>query len=729
MKYDSTGSIQDAYRFILATKQTIESFPLQIHPSALLICPITSRIRQQSLEDPATFFEMKHGMQTGWDSCVQAIDVGLVFGHCIAISPDGKLFASMSMQGPTIWDIATGIRLKTLKNPYEELASPDDPSGYLLFSPNGQHLATCKEKSPGIIIWDISSGEVIQNLPSYTHWGCNLLFSPDWKHLVSGSDDGTIIIWDIASGRCIRTLENTDKIVSVSFNSNGKSLVSCSIGGTIKIWDDTGKCLHEHTLEKAWESASDAYQRIWFSPDSYLLAFVDLNGKVKILDLGSFQYTKPIQWSRYIYGITCLVLLPNNRQLVVAAETFGELNNCIIIWDIDANKVLKALTGHHNEVTCIEVSPDGSRLISASPLDRTIRMWDIDPEVDDSMIWEEREYYDLPMAFSTDGNKFASISRDNTIKVLDTATSGHVQTLSGHQTIIRCIAISSDGKLLASGSADKNVKIWDIANNVCIQTLEGHTDWISLVKFLPDCQRLASASEDSTIRIWDLSAACSLTLEDCNYQHLTPIDLTKDGRILVSSCEDGTVKVWETFSGKCIQTLRLNHVWKPINTAISPEGKTLASSSGYDLKIWREIDGQYKCVQTLEQHDRFDAKVTFSPDGRQLIYRGFIAATTTNVWNFGNLTSSATTCQTLQCDQSSFLTSKFSETGNPVVSELCLYGLDITECWITRDGHKILCLPDDIRPESRRIHERKFTVHGRTVAILGGNRRIVMLAF
>lgn len=57
MRYDPTGLIRDAYRFILAAKQTIESFPLQIHPSALLICPISSRIRHQSLEDPATFFE------------------------------------------------------------------------------------------------------------------------------------------------------------------------------------------------------------------------------------------------------------------------------------------------------------------------------------------------------------------------------------------------------------------------------------------------------------------------------------------------------------------------------------------------------------------------------------------------------------------------------------------------------------------------------------------------
>ncbi|KAJ4854400.1 NACHT domain-containing protein [Trichoderma breve] len=199
MRYDSTGLIRDAYRFILAAKQTIESFPLQIHPSALLICPIASRIRHQSLEDPATFFEIRHGMQIGWDSCVQTIDTGSIPGR-LAITPDGKLLASMTPRDIRIWDVATGSRLKTLKNPDEERSASLHHSQFLLFSPNGQHLAAVDEKWAGIIIWNIASGEPIQRLEGYMHLGCNLSFSPDGKHLASGSDEDTIIIWDIASG-------------------------------------------------------------------------------------------------------------------------------------------------------------------------------------------------------------------------------------------------------------------------------------------------------------------------------------------------------------------------------------------------------------------------------------------------------------------------------------------------------------------------------------------------
>ncbi|KAL6693044.1 quinon protein alcohol dehydrogenase-like superfamily [Trichoderma pleuroticola] len=633
MRYDSTGLIRDAYRFILAAKQIIESFPLQIHPSALLLCPTRSRIRQQSLEEPTTLFQMKHGMATEWDSCVQIIDADLATGRCIAISPDGKLLTSMSID-TKIWDIATGSRLKSLKKRYEDLFLGFLQSGYLLFSPNGQYLAVFNDNSAGINIWDVASGELIQSLQSYTHSTCNLSFSPDGEHLASGSNEDIIVIWNIASGKRIRTIENTETVVALSFSPNGKLLVSCSERGTIQMWDDTGKCVQKHTIEEPWQPTSTACWNIWFSPDTSLLAFCDLNNIIKILDLSSFQCTKITKWDSPMYGSPCLAFLANNRQLAVAASTYGEQSNRINIWDLDSNKVVKTLRGHAYQICSIEASADGSRLIAASTRDETIRIWDIDPEVDDLKVWKGREEYDSSMVFSTDGNTFAAVSRDQTITIFDTTTSGRVQTLIGHQEAIECIAISSDGKVLASGSSDNNVRIWNIAKNVCIQTLEGHTRKITSVKFSPDCQRLSSVSDDQTIRIWDLAAlSSSLILNYDGYISPDSVDFNENGEILVSGSHYGTVKVWETVSGRCIQTWQHpmpRDAWRgDISTAISLDGKTIASSSDCGLKIWSEIDGKYECVQTLEQRDRDATRMTFSPDGRQLI-SGSSAATTTN---------------------------------------------------------------------------------------------------
>ncbi|KKP03747.1 hypothetical protein THAR02_04135 [Trichoderma harzianum] len=334
------------------------------------------------------------------------------------------------------------------------------------------------------------------------------------------------------------------------------------------------------------------------------------------------------------------------------------------------------------------------------------------------------------MAFSSDGSIFASASRENIITLLDTVTTGRVQTLVGHEGKIICLAISSDGSLLASGSLDNNVKIWKIAKNVCIQTLEGHTGGIISVKFSPDCQRLASASTDLTIRIWDLATTSSLVLKHPSYKPPTSIDFSGNGEILVSSSSYGTIKMWNTISGDCMQTWQHpkdnGDMFKSLTTTISPDGKTIASSSASCLKMWSDIDGKYECVQTLTHYHEYATKVVFSPDGRQLVSSSS-AADTTDVWSFEDPPGSAAICRTFKSDKSSFLTSAFSEIGSPVASELCLYGLDTTERWVTRNGHKILRLPDDIRPKI--THGFAFMVHGRIVAILSASRRLIILTF
>ncbi|KAK4076697.1 uncharacterized protein Triagg1_4300 [Trichoderma aggressivum f. europaeum] len=196
MKYDSTGLIRYAYRFILAAKQTIESLALQIHPSALLICPITSRIRQQFLEDPATFFEMKHGMQTGWDSCVQTVYVDLGIGTRIAISPDDKLLASASHNTVQIWNIAGHVCIQTLEGHTDRITS-------VMFSSDSQQLASAGYNAT-IRIWDLASTSSLILYDDGYVLRQSVTFTKDGKFLVSGSNDGNIKIWDTTSGKYVQ---------------------------------------------------------------------------------------------------------------------------------------------------------------------------------------------------------------------------------------------------------------------------------------------------------------------------------------------------------------------------------------------------------------------------------------------------------------------------------------------------------------------------------------------
>ena len=74
-------------------------------------------------------------------------------------------------------------------------------------------------------------------LTGHTESVGSVAFSPDGKHIVSGSDDHTLRIWDAQSGTAVgEPLEgHTGSVSSVAFSSDRKH-VSGSEDHTVQIW-------------------------------------------------------------------------------------------------------------------------------------------------------------------------------------------------------------------------------------------------------------------------------------------------------------------------------------------------------------------------------------------------------------------------------------------------------------------------------------------------------------
>jgi WD40 repeat protein len=85
----------------------------------------------------------------------------------------------------------------------QTLDGHSDAVNTVAFSPDGKHLASGSDDS-GIRIWDADRGATLHTLTAHLGHVRTVAFSPDGR-LASGSADRTIRIWDIITGTTLKT--------------------------------------------------------------------------------------------------------------------------------------------------------------------------------------------------------------------------------------------------------------------------------------------------------------------------------------------------------------------------------------------------------------------------------------------------------------------------------------------------------------------------------------------
>jgi F-box and WD-40 domain protein 1/11 len=85
--------------------------------------------------------------------------------------------------------------------------------------------------------------------------------------------------------------------------------------------------------------------------------------------------------------------------------------------------------------------------------------------------------------------------------------------------ISACTRIQGD--MIISGSNDRKIKVWSASTGECLQTLSGHDLLVRALAFNPLLGKLVSASYDKTVKVWDLkTGTCVREFKDFHSSHI-----------------------------------------------------------------------------------------------------------------------------------------------------------------------------------------------------------------
>eukprot|EP01062_Namystynia_karyoxenos_P057820 TRINITY_DN489_c1_g2_i1.p1 TRINITY_DN489_c1_g2~~TRINITY_DN489_c1_g2_i1.p1 ORF type:complete len:925 (+),score=285.14 TRINITY_DN489_c1_g2_i1:76-2850(+) len=259
---------------------------------------------------------------------------------------------------------------------------------------------------------------------------------------------------------------------------------------------------------------------------------------------------------------------------------------------------LRNFAGHGAAVYSCAFSPDGLRVMSVSR-DRTAKVWNTNTG-EELFTMKGHHGFALNCDFSPKGDMVVSASEDRTVRIWDAATGRKLHSLRGHQDKVYSSQFSPSGREVVSASCDRSVKVWSTADGKKIVTLRGHSNAVFCASFSRDGQRIASASDDRTIRLWRWQTQQEIGVLKGHSGVVWSVRWHPDGKHLVSASMDMQVRIWSADQMATVRVFKGHGA--PVHHAIFARDGQLIVSASRDrtLRVWNVEDG--RCLQTLVGH-------------------------------------------------------------------------------------------------------------------------------
>jgi WD40 repeat protein len=506
-----------------------------------------------------------------------------------------------------------------------------DSVNAVAFSPDGRHIVSGSSDKT-LRLWEVSSGREIARFEGHTDSVNAIAFAPDGLRIVStagqsgyrSSGDYTLHLWEVATGRELARFEgHTDSVNAVAFSPDGGHIVSGSSDTTVRLWDVATGC-----------------EIVRFEPEGHVLAFSPDGRHIvssyggrdnKALRLYEMASGREIARFQGLSGtVFDVAFAPDGRHIV-----FGSSDNTLRLWEVATGWEIARFEGHTSSVSAIAFSPNGRHIVSGSggryswPYE--LLLWEV--ASGKSRRLEGHTLWVTAVAFSPDSQLIVSGSDDKTLRLWE-VSSGQSRRFDGHAGPVTAVVFSPDGRHVVSRLA-RTMQLWQAASGRQIARFEDVVG--SVVAFSPDSQHIVSPgsrgeySPICDLRLWEAASGREIARFEGHTRLVTAVAFSPDGRHIVSGSEDHTLRLWEAPTGREIARFKVHNNIAAV--AFSPDGRHIVSgdSISYEgrLHLWEVASGRE--LARFEGHTSWVNAVAFSPDGGNIVSGS--SDTTVRLWD------------------------------------------------------------------------------------------------
>lgn len=414
----------------------------------------------------------------------------------VSVSNDAKYIAginSSNLSTVKVWDGTNGSLISTYSdvgNSYSGVA----------FSPDGTKLY-CRQNwtnSAGVKVYSTQTKQVLKEIPNI-YGGIDIRVSPDGKYFMTGNSlidtNNYNIIWTKFNNQKGYYSDNS----TMSPNSNYG--VQWQAGNIALFPLNTGEKISTsvskfegviHRADFAQQKKQIVINNSYFGnkvfsiqgQEGVLLSNVSNSfgisvsnnyvlstgcGEVVILKQSDGSIYKKVIANRYSNGGTicgvATVISPDD-SFFVTIDAVNSNNKNVDIYDINSGTKIKTLVGHSNPISNILISPDSKQVVTYSPVDKQIKVWEANTGINKLTITTTfSNYSNENMGISSDG-KYLATTDGGLVKIFNFLDGTLINTINNSGLGYTGLGFSPDNKYLAgfvSGSTSK-LRIWKVSD-------------------------------------------------------------------------------------------------------------------------------------------------------------------------------------------------------------------------------------------------------------------------